>query len=168
MSSAVSEISKKEAYLEKKALRAAKTIFESDFGREASSRVEELNRRFNPEFSTLQIRKFGVRTKEEHRRVLAWLVGQRVRMERERQGLRQEDLAEKAGIKRPNIARLEKGKHLTSVSTLQKIAHALSIDMSRLMAIPTFSEEDILEFKEMAEEGIEEWGKTLEEEDSKK
>jgi transcriptional regulator with XRE-family HTH domain len=88
-------------------------------------------------------------------------------MERERQGLRQEDLAERAGIKRPNIARLEKGKHLPSVSTLQKVARALNLDMGSLMAVPVPSAEDMLEFSELAEEGIQEWSEDLEKEDRK-
>lgn len=168
MSTVVSGIFKEQEALEKKASKAARAIFESDFGKEAADRVEELIRKFNPELPSQRRRRFTVRTIEDPKRVIAWAVGQRVRMERERQGLRQEDLAEKAAIKRPNIARLEKGRHLPSVSTLQKIAGALNLDLSSLMAVPALSEEDMLEFREMAETGIQEWGKALEEEDGKK
>ncbi len=89
-------------------------------------------------------------------------------MERERQGLRQEDLAAKARIKRPDIARLERGKHLPSVTTLQKVAQTLNIDLTDLMAMPTSSEEDMIEFLEMAEAGLRKWHSQLKEEDGKK
>jgi len=166
VSSTVSEILKEEEALEKKASKAARAIFESNFGEKALDRVEGLARRFNPELSSLRRRKFTIRTEEDHKRVISWAVGQRVRMERERQGLRQEDLADKAGIKRPNIARLEKGRHMPSVPTLQKIAQALNLDMAALMSVP--SVKDMTEFTELAEVGIAEWGNQLEEEDRKK
>lgn len=106
-----------------------------------------------------------VRTEEDPGRVLAWSVAQRVRIERERQGLRQEDLAAKAGLKRPNITRLEKGRHLPSLITLLRIAKALHLDLSSLVASPPAT--DVTEFVEMAEAGISEWGRQLDEEDGK-
>ncbi|MGO9613809.1 MAG: helix-turn-helix domain-containing protein [Dissulfurispiraceae bacterium] len=168
MSSTVSGIFKEQEALEKKASKAARAIFESDFGKEAADRVEELTRKFNSKLPFKRRRRFTVFTSEDPKRVIAWAVGQRVRMERERQGLRQEDLAEKVGIKRPNIARLEKGRHLPSLQTVQKIARALNLDLGNLMAVPAPSEEDMIEFREIAETGIQEWGNAMEEEDGKK
>lgn len=109
-----------------------------------------------------------IRTEEDPKLIIAWAVAQRVRMERERQGLRQEDIAEKARIKTLNIARLERGKHLPSVTTLQKVAQTLKLDLTDLMAMPTSSEEDMIEFSEMAEAGLREWHSQLKEEDGKK
>ena len=112
--------------------------------------------------------KLIIHAKEDPNRILAWAVGQRIRMAREQQELRQEDLAEKSGIQRPNIARIETGKHLPSVSTLQKIARTLGLKMSALMAVPATSEEDRREFIEMAELGMQEWEQALKDEDHKK
>jgi len=155
-------------YLERKTLKAAKVIFESSFGKEASNRVEELARKYPSQGTDVKRRRFTVRTGEDTNKITAWAVGQRIRMERERQGMRQEDLAEQSGIRRPNIARLEAGKHLPSVATLQKIARALRLDMSGLMVAPISTEQDMLEFREMAEMGIQEWEKTLKKEDRRK
>lgn len=165
MSNAILKIFEEEKALEKKTSKAARVIFESDFGPDASNKVEELIRKFNPPGASAGQKKIMVRMTEDPNRLLSWAVAQRVRMERERQGLRQEDLAERAGIKRPNIARIEKGKHLPSVSTLQKVARALNLHMGTLMAVPAPSAEDMLEFKELAEEGIQEWSEALEKED---
>lgn len=173
MSNALYELEKEEAELanlEEKTSKAAQLIFENDFGKKAAARVEKLARKFNPEYIVPVPRKRRViiRTEEDPNRVLAWAVGQRIRMAREQQGLRQEDLAEKAGIQRPNIARIEKGKHLPSISTLQKVARALGLDMSALMTAPATSEEGRHELTEMAEWGSREWGEALKEEDHKK
>jgi len=168
VSSIVAEIEKKEVELEGKAFRAAKSIFQSDFGREANNRVEGLIRKFNPDMPSARRGKFSIRTKEEPKRVIAWAVAQRVKVERERQGLRQEDLAERAGIKRPNIARLEKGRHMPSVLTLQKVALALNLDMGSLLAVPMVSVKDMAEFTEMAEAGLEEWKRRLADEGRRK
>jgi len=168
VSTVVSAIFKEQEALERKVLKATRVIFESDFGKDAADRVEDLIRKFNPELLDQRRRRLTVRTIEDPKRVIAWAVGQRVRTERERQGLRQEDLAEKVGIKRPNIARLEKGKHLPSLQTVQKIARGLNLDLGNLMAVPAPSEEDMLEFREIAETGIQEWGNAMEEEDGKK
>ncbi len=103
---------------------------------------------------------------EDPKRILAWAIAQRVREARE--GLRwtQEGLAEKAGIARPNIARLERGLHIPTLTTLEKVARALAIDMNVLTAAPEATEETKREFKTMVEEGFEEWGRELEMEDA--
>ena len=114
-----------------------------------------------------RLRLFNIRSEEDPKRVIAWAVAQRVRTEGERRRLRQEDLAERADIKRPDIARLEKGRHMPSVATLQKIARALNLDMGDLIAMPTPpSAEDMLELTKMAVEGLGEWDKQLQREDT--
>ncbi len=109
-----------------------------------------------------------IRLEEDPERIIAWSVAQRVREARERQGLRQEDLAAKAGIARPNIACLEKGTHMPTLSTLQKVASALSIDLAVLTSAPAATVDDRQRFKEMAEAGTDEWGKILADEDVRK
>jgi len=165
MSSIVAEIERTELALEKKAYKAANAIFGSDFSRSANLRVEELIRKYPIDAPVSERRKFIIRTEQDPKKVLAWAVAQRVKSERMQQGLRQEDLAERAGIKRPNIARLEKGFHMPSIPTLQKVALALNLDMGSLMKLPTISSEDMHEDSEMAESGLSEWGSQLKKED---
>lgn len=57
----------------------------------------------------------------------------RIRREREARGWRQQDLADITGIARPNIARLESGKRMPKISTLQKIAEAFGLRMEEMM-----------------------------------
>lgn len=118
--------------------------------------------------TTTQKKKLSIRTEEDPDSAMAWVIAQRVRMAREKQGLRQEDLADRTGIMRPNITRLERGQHLPSLSTLLKVAHALNIDMNSLTAEIPLDEGDRRELLEMAEEGLQEWVSHLDNEDKKK
>lgn len=52
-------------------------------------------------------------------------IGQRIRQIREQSGMTQDDLAEKTGLKRPNISRIESGRYNTGQDILSKIALAL-------------------------------------------
>lgn len=167
MTIAVAEIRKKQKQLEKQTAKAVNIIFESNFGENACSRVDELIRKFNPETHSLHLRKISIRTEENPERIIAWAIAQRIREAREKQGLRQEDLAAKSGIARPNIVRLEQGRHIPTLSTLQKIARALNLNMNSLMAQPVVTQKDRLEFTEMAETDLDEWTKQVEEEDAK-
>ena len=112
-------------------------------------------------------KKIRIRMEEDPKKVMAWAIAQRVRKARETHGLRQEDLAKMSGIARPNIVRIEQGRHVPTFATLKKIADALRLDMNRLTAEPKVAPEDRDEFAGMAESGIAEWGKALEEEDGK-
>lgn len=56
-----------------------------------------------------------------HRRI----IGQRIKQLREEAGLTQDQLAEKTGLQKPNISRIESGKYSTGQDILSKIAHAL-------------------------------------------
>ena len=167
MTIVVAEIRKKQKQLEKQTAKAVNIIFESNFGENACSRVDELIRKYNPETRSLPRRKISIRTEEDPERIIVWAIAQRIRESRERQGLRQEDLAVKSGIARPNIVRLEQGRHMPTLSTLQKIARVLYLDMNSLMAQPEVTQKDRLELSEMAETDLAEWAKQVEEEDAK-
>ncbi len=60
-------------------------------------------------------------TREESARRIAG----RVRAQRKKRGLTQQQLADLTGIRRPNIARLEGGAHAASLETLERLAAAL-------------------------------------------
>ncbi len=57
----------------------------------------------------------------------------RVKEWRDRRGLTQEQLAGKAGISRGYLARLETARQDPKLSTLEKIARALRIDVAKLL-----------------------------------
>lgn len=163
----VSKIRIRQKQLEKQTIKAASIIFESDFGKNAYNKAVELTIKYNPANDTFRRKKFHIRLEEDPKRVIAWSIAQRVQEARERQYLTQEDLAKKTGIARPNIVRLEQGRHLPTISTLHKVAKALGLDMRSLMAPPAIAQEDRREFTEVSETGLDEWMKELETEDSR-
>jgi DNA-binding XRE family transcriptional regulator len=61
------------------------------------------------------------------------LIGQHIRRVRLDRGVTQNDLAKQTGIRRPNIARLEKGQSLPNLSTLLKVSSALQIPINDLL-----------------------------------
>ena len=61
-------------------------------------------------------------------------IGRRVREEREQIGLTLEALARKTGMQVSNLSRLEHGKHLPSLETLERVAAALSVRIADLVA----------------------------------
>ncbi len=60
-------------------------------------------------------------------------VSMRLKQYREARGLTQEQLAEKAGVSRAYVARLEIGRHDPPLSTLEKLAKALKVKVGRLL-----------------------------------
>src|SRR5712692_11834296 len=59
---------------------------------------------------------------------------QQVRRLRRQAGLTQEALAERAGIARPNWARVESGRYRPSLETLERIARALDQPVSAFVS----------------------------------
>lgn len=53
-------------------------------------------------------------------------IGQQIRKARDKQGLTQVELAAKAGVSRPTVARVEAGDDV-STATLEKVAAALGL-----------------------------------------
>ena len=60
-------------------------------------------------------------------------VGSRVRSFRIAKKMTQAQLASACGMDRPNISRLESGKHAPNMTTVQKVAAALGVSISKLM-----------------------------------
>jgi transcriptional regulator with XRE-family HTH domain len=52
---------------------------------------------------------------------------------RTKRGLSQQTLAEKSGLSREYVARLETGQHNPSLATLQRLATALGVPVTRLL-----------------------------------
>ena len=78
---------------------------------------------------------------------LAERFGRAVRVERTRQGLSQEGLAELAGLDRTYISGLERGRRNPALSTVERIADALRAESWQLLqaqASPAASSADIL------------------------
>ena len=61
-------------------------------------------------------------------------IGERVRRAREARGWSLEKLATRAGMHRPNLHRLEAGRHLPSLETLERVADALGLGVANLVA----------------------------------
>jgi transcriptional regulator with XRE-family HTH domain len=98
--------------------------------------------------------------------VLAWSIAQRVRRLRIERGLRQEDLAARCDIARPNIVRLERGRHLPTLSTLRRVSAALEVDLPDLLVAPVVASE--AEDGLLAETDLETWARQLEAEDRRR
>lgn len=64
-------------------------------------------------------------------------IARRLRRTRERLDMTQADVAEATGIHRPNIARIEAGRHTPSLQTLHKLTEALQMDATELFEEPT-------------------------------
>jgi len=64
---------------------------------------------------------------------LAIHIAERVREERELAGMSQETLADHAGLKRPNVARLERGNSMPTIQTLSLVATVLAVPVSAFL-----------------------------------
>lgn len=60
-------------------------------------------------------------------------IGERVRAERAQRAMTIGQLAERAGLQRPNLSRLEHGRHAPSLETLERVAQALGVPVARLV-----------------------------------
>lgn len=61
--------------------------------------------------------------------------GQKVREERIKQGLSQEELATKAGVHRTYIGMIERAEKNITLANIEKIANALGLSISELMKL---------------------------------
>jgi DNA-binding XRE family transcriptional regulator len=63
-------------------------------------------------------------------------IGKKIRQLRIAKGYSIEALAQKAGMKRPNLSRLESGKHQPSLDTLEHLAEALDVSVAKILVKP--------------------------------
>jgi DNA-binding XRE family transcriptional regulator len=60
-------------------------------------------------------------------------IGQRVKALRKQRGLTQDQLAKMLAVKRPNISRLEAGRHVPGILFIQRLAECLQVKISDLI-----------------------------------
>ena len=60
-------------------------------------------------------------------------VGKRLREVREKSGLSQEQLSERAGYYRTYVGHIENGKHSPSVHTIWRLAKVMKVDLGELL-----------------------------------
>jgi transcriptional regulator with XRE-family HTH domain len=63
-------------------------------------------------------------------------IGERLRQLREERALRQEDLAELAGVGKNTVNRIEKNRTEPHMTTVRKLAEALKVDPRELVKDP--------------------------------
>jgi len=102
-----------------------------------------------------------IRTDFDPAREAAWALGQAIRAARLKKGVTQEELGLRTGMARPNIARIESGRHCPSVETLARIAGALRVSVRTLMRKPAAPMRDADD--QMTD--VEGWASALERED---
>lgn len=83
-----------------------------------------------PEYAYFRGREAGKANKDRAQRI-----GQRVRALRRSKGMTLARLAELAGMRRPNVSRLELGQHTPSLETLERIASALEVPVVGLVTV---------------------------------
>jgi transcriptional regulator with XRE-family HTH domain len=59
---------------------------------------------------------------------------QRLRLQRVDRGLSQEELADQAGLHRTYIGSVERAERNISIDSMERLAHALGLDLSDLLA----------------------------------
>jgi putative transcriptional regulator len=74
-----------------------------------------------------------MRTGDEHGRLM---VGHKVRELREERRMSQTELAERAGISRVTVNRVENGHLVPSATTVVQLAGALDVDPGEFFAVP--------------------------------
>lgn len=82
-----------------------------------------------PEYAYYKERRGGRRSE----RLAAQRVARRLREIRRRLGLTASAVAARSGIRRPNISRIEKGKHVPSLETLERLADALGVPLAEVV-----------------------------------
>lgn len=60
-------------------------------------------------------------------------VGKRLRQVREKTGISQEQLSERAGYYRTYVGHIENGKHSPSVHTMWRLAKVMKVDLGELL-----------------------------------
>ncbi|MDR3329664.1 MAG: helix-turn-helix domain-containing protein [Mycoplasmataceae bacterium] len=61
------------------------------------------------------------------------IIGNNIRMHRERQGYTQDEFAFQCGISRAYYGRIERGEHSITIETLKNISDQINVKMSKLV-----------------------------------
>lgn len=64
-----------------------------------------------------------------------YALGARVAVLRRERGLSQRTLGLRAGIERPNIARIEAGRHMLTIDCVMRLARALEVQPSAILCV---------------------------------
>ena len=89
---------------------------------------------------------------DEHGASRETTTGQRIRMARERAGMKQRDLADKLGVSYVNVSQWERDTRNPKYSTLQKISDAVGISVTFLLGLESAADENIV--SDMRGEGV--------------
>src|SRR5574337_289928 len=76
----------------------------------------------------------GRRSQRKLENEIAIRIGRRLRALREEKGVSAEELARRSGMHRPNVTRVESGRHVPSGDTLIRLAHALEVSLEALVS----------------------------------
>jgi len=93
---------------------------------------DEILYHYEPEYEYYEGKQVQATGKDRARHI-----GERVREIRNTKGLSIEELAKKAGLKRPNLSRLEHGKHVPSLETLERLSIPLGVPVADIVAWPS-------------------------------
>lgn len=92
-------------------------------------------------------------TRDEQKEIILRSIGKRIQEYRQRIGLSQEQVAERAGISQNHVSRLEQGKHDPHFYTILQVAKVLNIPLDGLVS--DFSEENINIFLQDIKDDVE-------------
>lgn len=84
-----------------------------------------------------------------------------IRAARIARGWTQQELADRSGIDRPNIARLEAGKHMPRIDTVAMLAEVLSLPIGELVETSISASQMRMRNQELAKAGVHQVKKTL-------
>ncbi len=92
-------------------------------------------------------------TRDEQKEIILRSIGKRIQEYRQRIGLSQEQVAERAGISQNHVSRLEQGTHDPHFYTILQVAKVLNIPLDGLVS--DFSEENINIFLQNIKDDVE-------------
>lgn len=69
-------------------------------------------------------------------------IGENIRLNRDKSGMTQDELAEKVGISRNYISDLENDRYIPSVKTLTKIARVLNMNLDFLLEMSEIQDKE--------------------------
>ena len=107
----------------------------------------------------LRVGRYAIHLEENRPGTRARSIGALVQVHRSRRGWSQTELAERCGMARSNLARLESGRHEPLLSSVKRVASALGVRLSDL--IPEPAVRTTAEDRRWLESGIGTWARSL-------